>query len=141
MEIALARERVMNTNRDRVTIVKGEGWEDFIDHAPHDRMEPIGTIRVGSSLEGALLIDHTDGCYVMIKKDGSEVELNQRKVQAAVDALVKVGKPRAGYEVRELHSIRLEPSDAEYLRQAGDGNLSEGIRKITRERRKREQPK
>lgn len=48
-----------------------------------------------------------------------------------------VGKPRAGYEVRELFTIRLEPSIAEYLRGIGEGNLAAGIMSVAREHRKR----
>lgn len=138
----------MNTNRDRVAVARGDGWKHFIEGVPPVHQEPVGTVKVGSSLEGALIYDNDTDQFFMIDKQGKAWELNQRKVRAALglavhdDPLAKpVGKPRAGYEVRELHSIRLEPSDAEYLRQAGGGNLSEGIRKITRERREREQPK
>jgi hypothetical protein len=118
----------MDTNG--VTVIKGEGWSNYIDHFPHDQIMPIGTIKVGLQTEGALGLDATDGCYYLYRSAGEPVELNQRKVQAAIEALSRVGKPRKGYEVRELYTIRLEPSIAEYLRNQGGGNLAEGITRL-----------
>lgn len=51
----------------------------------------------------------------------------------------KGGRPRLGYEVREIYNVRLEPAVARHLIEVGDGNLAAGIMKLGREHQVRSQ--
>ena len=116
----------MSGNRDRVTVdLKGD-WRQIISLLqPFEK--GLGLVRRGSEPWGALVLEEGVG-YVRIGEAGRRTALDQRKVQAAIDAAPKsVGQPLKGYERRQLYSMRLEPGLAEYLRELGGDNLSEGV--------------
>jgi hypothetical protein len=75
----------MSSNRDRVTVVKGDGWRRFMRAMPHSQIRPIGTVKVGTKLEGALVLDMSEGVYRLIEGSGAWFDLNQTKVRAALD--------------------------------------------------------
>ncbi len=74
------------TNRARVIVVKGDGWRRYVPKMPHSQVRPIGTVKVGAKLEGALVLDMTAGLYMLIDKSGAWFELNQANVRAALAA-------------------------------------------------------
>jgi hypothetical protein len=74
------------SNRERVTVIKGDGWRSYVPKMPHSQMRPIGTVKVGSKMEGALVLDLTAGLYMLIDKTGAWYELNQANVRAALTA-------------------------------------------------------
>lgn len=120
------------SNRDRVTIdrtaieIDRDGnWKKIV-HMLQPYQEPFGTIQVGAGPVGILAFDKQLNEFIQIFAHGtSRTPLNQRKVRAALE--LPVGRPRKGYEVRELRSMRLEPSVIEYLTKLGDDNLAEGV--------------
>lgn len=113
------------SNRDRVTVDLSGDWRKIINILqPYEK--GLGLVRRGNEPWGALVLEDGVG-YVRIGEAGRRTVLDQRKVQAALDAAPKVGQPRKGYERREVYSVRLEPSLAEYLRELGGDNLSEGV--------------
>jgi hypothetical protein len=116
-------------SRDRVTVDINGNWKAFLQ-IPQPYQEPKGTVRVGTDREGALLLDKQLNEYVMVDRHGRTLQLNQRKVRAALGEPEPVGKPRKGYELRSVFSVSLEPSLAQYLREFGGDSLSEGIRKV-----------
>jgi hypothetical protein len=75
----------MNSNRDRVTVVKGDGWRRYMRSIPHSQIKAIGTVKVGSKLQGALVLDMSEGLYRLIDGSGAWFELNQAKVRTALD--------------------------------------------------------
>lgn len=84
MYTSMVRIHIVNTNRDRIAVARGDGWKHFIEGSPPVHQEPIGTVKVGSSLEGALLFDNSNDQFFMIDKQGKAWELNQRKVRAVL---------------------------------------------------------
>lgn len=119
-------------SRDRVTVDPQGNWKAFVA-IPQRYQEPKGTVKVGTDREGALFFDKQLGEYVMVDRHGRTLQLNQRKVRAALgEREPTAGQPQKGYERREVYSARLEPSIAEYLREFGGDNLSEGIMKMAR---------
>jgi hypothetical protein len=112
------------SNRDRVTVDVNGDWQKIIQILQPGQ-KALGTVRRGTEPWGALVLEEGTG-YVRIG-EGRTTVLDQRKVRAALGLPEPVGQPRKGYEVREVYSMRLEPGLAEYLRELGGDNLSEGV--------------
>ena len=124
----------MSSNRDRITIDREGDWQKIV-HILQPYQTPYGTIRVGDGPEGVLAFDKQLNGFVQILSHGTRppTALNQRKVRAVLK--LPEGRPRKGYEVRELVSVRLEPAIIEYLTELGEGNLAAGIMKVATEHR------
>ncbi len=77
----------MHSQNDNLTIVKGFGWRKYVTAMPSSKLRPIGTVRVGKRMEGALVLDLKVGDYVLIDRFGAWFELNQESVRIALEAL------------------------------------------------------
>lgn len=118
----------MGSNRDRVQVDPKGNWGKIVQILLPG-YKGLGTVKVGSDTECVLALEEKTNTYYAVDVRGYR-PLNQRKVRAALGLPEPVGQPRKGYEFREVYSVRLEPSLAEYLRKLGDpedGNLSEGV--------------
>jgi hypothetical protein len=68
-------------DRMPLTITKGSGLaRRYVPRMPHSQMSPIGIARYGA-IEGALVLDMSDGEYVLITKEGDRYALNQEDVR------------------------------------------------------------
>lgn len=117
------------SNRDRIIVKMGDHWKKILPMMPLG-LTPRGTVQVGTDVERVLAMDE-EANFVQLDGTGSITPLNQRKVRAAMG--LPVGQPLKGYERREVYSIRLEPGLAQYLRELGGDNLSEGVTIAARE--------
>jgi hypothetical protein len=77
--------------RPNITITKGTVWRHYLDKVPSAELRPIGTIRFGADLEGALVFDLTEGAYLLIDKSGARFEVGYDIVRTALDALEELG--------------------------------------------------
>ena len=68
-----------------ITIRQGPEWREFIRDVPDARLWPIGTVKVGASHEGALVLDMNSQKYMLIDKDGTYFDLDQAQVKAALE--------------------------------------------------------
>ena len=70
---------------DRLTILLGPQWREYIQTLPPARrLWPVGTVKVGNQLEGALLFDMKAQRYVLVDTAGAWFELDETKVRAAL---------------------------------------------------------
>lgn len=123
-------------NRDRIAVDKYGNWKQYLKKIPPGH-QAMGVVQVGSEEPGALVRVVDTDVFVQLSDAGMRT-LDQRKVRAALGVSQPVGAVVKGYERRELFSVRLEPGLAEYARQLGGDNLSEGINQVLRERMERE---
>jgi hypothetical protein len=70
--------------RDHVTVIKGANWRKYVMAAPHSQMWAIGTVKVGTQMEGALFLDRSSGRYLLIDKTNAWFELDQEQVRLAL---------------------------------------------------------
>ena len=68
----------------RITVAKGTGWRKYIREMPHAQMRPIGTVKFGATLEGALVLDLNSGLYLLIDNTNAWYGLDQAQVVAAL---------------------------------------------------------
>jgi hypothetical protein len=61
-------------------LTKGGDWTRYVAHMPNSQMRPIGTARYGA-IEGALVLDLSDGEYVLITQEGERYALDQVEVK------------------------------------------------------------
>jgi hypothetical protein len=67
-------------DRTPLLITKGPDWRSYLPRMPADQMRPIGTARYGA-IVGALVLDMSEGQYVLITKEGDRHALNQEEVR------------------------------------------------------------
>jgi len=115
----------MGSNRDRVQVDPDGNWKKIVQILLPG-YKGLGTVKVGSDTECVLALEEKSNTYYAVDARGYR-PLNQRKVRAALGLPEPVGQPRKGYELREVYSMRLEPTLAEYARELGGDNLSEGV--------------
>jgi Protein of unknown function (DUF1488) len=115
----------MSSNRDRISVDRNGDWK-AIFQILQPGQEALGTVRRGAEPWGALIYEEGTG-YIRVGEAGRKTVLDQRKVRAALGLPEPVGQPRKGYELREVFSVRIEPSLAQYLKELGGDNLSEGV--------------
>jgi len=71
---------------EKVIVTKGDEWQKYI--LPSDvriAVKPLGTVTVGTRLEGALVLDLAGGVYRLIDEAGVWHELDYKKIRAALD--------------------------------------------------------
>lgn len=125
----------MSSNRDRVVVNPNGDWQKIVQILLPD-YNGLGTVQIGNDTECALVIETKTLTYYAVDVRGYRA-LNQRKVRAALGLPEPAGQPRKGYEIRNVYSVRLEDSLAEYLRAFGDGNLSEGVSRMAADHKAR----
>jgi Protein of unknown function (DUF1488) len=121
-------------HRGRVTVELGKPSEHVLQIMPAG-VKRLGLVSLGSGDPG-VLGQQQDGSYVMLDVRGT-TPLDLHKFEAALEAAAPrgAGRPRHSYELRKVFSVSLEPSLAEWARELGGGNLSEGVAMALRERR------
>jgi hypothetical protein len=67
-----------------VTVTKGDGWRQYLTAMPHPLMRPIGTAKVGATLEGALVLDAGEGKYKLIEQNGERHDVDYGQVRDAL---------------------------------------------------------
>lgn len=106
-------------NRAKIT-VDPAGKAGLYQHQALPGWEAAGTVTRGDD-KGALLRNTSTGIYAMANA-GSIRSLDQRKVLAAL------GSNASKMDDGRRRNVYMSDRDAEYLKQLGEGNLSEGIR-------------
>lgn len=106
-------------NRKRITVEQGV---TTLMHpaATVPGYDDIGLVTVGND-EGRLLRNKRTGTYVMHIR-GAIRSLDERKVLAAL------GSNASKMDDGKRRNVYMSDRDAEYLKEIGGGNLSEGIR-------------
>lgn len=69
---------------ETMTVTEGDGWKQYV--APRDvrlAATPLGTVSVGSRLEGALMLDLIAGGYRLLDREGIWHALDYTQVRAA----------------------------------------------------------
>ncbi|WP_110647591.1 hypothetical protein [Salinicola peritrichatus] len=111
-----------NQNRKRIIIQAGESSLMY-PTAKVPSYDDLGLVSVGDDT-GRLLRNKRSGTYVMYI-GGATRSLDQRKVRSALG--IGPGRPEQMQGGRR-RNVYMSDADADYLRQIGNGNLSEGIR-------------
>ena len=134
---AVISEELMSSekrNRGKIQVDPGGDWRGILKTLPQG-YKAVGVVWQGNEAPGVLALD-TSSQYVQLNAEGART-LDQRKVRAALGLSNPVGKPRIGYEIRQVYAVRLEPSLAKYLEEVGEGNLAAGITNVGNAHRKR----
>ena len=116
-----------SNNRAKITIDPA-GKAGLYQPTPIPGYTALGTVTQGDNT-GALYRNDSTGIYVMANA-GAIRSLDQRKVLAAL------GSNASKMDDGKRRNVYMSDRDAEYLREIGNGNLSEGIRAAIDYRRK-----
>lgn len=113
----------MASNNRAKIIVDPAGKAGLYQPAPIPGYTALGTVTQGFET-GALYRNDRTGTYVMANA-GAIRSLDQRKVRSALG--IGPGRPEKMLDGKP-RNVYMSDRDAEYLREIGNGNLSEGIR-------------
>ncbi len=70
--------------KSSLTAVSGAEWRIYIEELPRPNMQGIGTVRLVTGLEGALVLDTAQGKYLLIDATGDECPLDYSAVRHAL---------------------------------------------------------
>ena len=76
-----------------LTAVSGADWHSYVKELPRANMRGIGTVKLVTGLEGALILDIAQGKYLLIDATGDEFPLDYSAVR---HALFGVGRIKPG---------------------------------------------
>lgn len=113
----------MPSNNRAKIIVDLAGKAGLYQPTPIPGYTCLGTVTQGDNT-GALYRNDRSGTYVMANA-GAIRSLDQRKVLAAL------GSNASKMDDGKRRNVYMSDRDADYLRELGGGNLSEGIRAVT----------
>ncbi|ATH77777.1 hypothetical protein CLM76_09315 [Vreelandella venusta] len=113
-------------NRSQVT-VDPAGKAGFYQHQTLPGWEVLGTVSRGDDT-GALVRNANTGIYAMANA-GAIRSLDQRKVRAAL-GIDERGRP-SQMDDGKRRNVYMSDADNAYLKNIGNGNVSEGLRIVT----------